>query len=97
MVRDYIYVDNLWPVIARLITARAAGLVNVGNVGHSALDVVRTVEQIVTRPVGLEFAPARAVDAPASFSTCRAQLRSTRLPYAHLPTASAFSPWTLDL
>lgn len=63
MVRSYICIDDLCAVIARLITARAAGVVDVGSgVGHSALDVVRTVEQIVARPVGLEFAPARAVD-----------------------------------
>jgi UDP-glucose 4-epimerase len=65
VVRDYIYIDDLCTAVTHLITERTAGTVNMGSgIGHSALDVIRMVEQIVARSVLVEFAPARAVDVP---------------------------------
>ena len=68
-----------------LIAGRTAGVLNIGSgVGHSTLDVVRAIEQILARPVALEFAPARAGDVPriildaVKFSCAR---RASRTPF----------------
>jgi UDP-glucose 4-epimerase len=64
-VRDYIFVEDAVRSMGELILRNIEGTYNVGSgIGASLLDVVRSVEKIAGKSVGLHFHPARKADVP---------------------------------
>jgi UDP-glucose 4-epimerase len=66
-VRDYVYVGDVADAIARLVLGQHdTGIVNVGaGRGHTVLEVVEHVSNVVGRPAILEFLPPRPHDVRA--------------------------------
>lgn len=66
-VRDYLYVDDLSDLLARMITREAVQGFDVVNAasgsGCSLLELVATIEQVTERKLDIRFQPARSVDA----------------------------------
>jgi UDP-glucose 4-epimerase len=86
VVRDYIHVDDAIDAMAGLIERNAEGTFNIGSgVGHSLLDVVRSIEQVTGRSLSRRFHPARAADVP------RLVLDVTRLAAAGLHKARSLT------
>lgn len=86
VVRDYIHVDDAIEAMAGLIERNAKGTFNIGSgVGHSLLDVVRSIEQVTGRSLPRRFHPARAADVP------RLVLDVTRLAAAGLHQARSLT------
>jgi UDP-glucose 4-epimerase len=63
--RDYLFVDDFVAVVAHLVGSDAPfETLNVGSgVGSAVTDVLEAVAECTTRPLELEFLPARACDA----------------------------------
>jgi len=66
-IRDYVYVGDVADAIAGLVIGQHdAGIVNVGSGrGHTVLEVVQHVSNVVGRPAVLEFLPPRPHDVRA--------------------------------
>lgn len=91
VVRDYIHVDDAIDSMAGLIERNAEGTFNIGSgVGHSLLDVVRSIEEVTGRSLPRRFHPARAADVP------RLVLDVTRLAAAGLHQARSLTEGVRD-
>ncbi len=65
VVRDYIYIDDLINLCVISGNADVNGIFNAGSGdGHSILDVVVAIEDVIKLPVQLVYMPGRAFDVP---------------------------------
>lgn len=68
VVRDYLLVDDLVQAVTELLVRDVQGVtLNLGSgVGHSLVEVVATIEEVLGRSLPLVFQPGRPVDVPVS-------------------------------
>jgi UDP-glucose 4-epimerase len=66
-IRDYVYIDDVTSVLARLVLNRVdCGVVNLGSgAGHSVVDLLEVVSRTIGRSPVVEFVPRRPHDVDA--------------------------------
>jgi UDP-glucose 4-epimerase len=67
VVRDYVYVSDVADAFrsALELSEFRSGVFNIGSgEGHSLLDVISLIEQVLRRPIRVDFLPARNFDIP---------------------------------
>ncbi|WP_185206482.1 NAD-dependent epimerase/dehydratase family protein [Sphingomonas sp. NBWT7] len=96
-VRDYIHVADLARALRDLIERDVRGtIVNIGSgMGHSLIEVVRTVEAATGRRIALDFKPARAADVPRLVLDV-ARLRALGMDHAR-PLAAGVRSYAAEL
>jgi UDP-glucose 4-epimerase len=63
IVRDYIYIDDLIDAIEIGIDKNISGTYNIGSgIGHSIIDAIYTVENVVGKSLDIKFCPSRNID-----------------------------------
>jgi UDP-glucose-4-epimerase GalE len=68
-IRDYVHVNDLAhghrAALERLLSGGDGGVWNLGSgIGHSVLDIIKTVEKVTGNPVSYQFGPIRKGDPP---------------------------------